>query len=177
MFDLAREKAAHAVAQAAVAERTVKEARKRSILVALSPDEATLRTAWAFLLDLDLRPSEIHAVLLGDRVAYAPDAFAGHVQTLGESSHDWRRFPKRSAFEAIWSRTPTVALHLADADDLAAAVLVGASPASVRIGPHIPDQEPFYDLMVEDGGDVASRVVALRRALVQIDPPVLPLRT
>lgn len=174
MFEAARRRFARTAALDAVAHRQV--GRGSSLLVALAPDEDQQRAAWAFLSDLNLPPSSIHAVVMGDRVAYAPDAFAGHVQTLGETVQDWRRLPRRTALEPIWAQAPSVALHLADSGDLSAAYLVGASPASVRIGPHEPEDEAFYDLMVVDRGDVASRIVALRRMLAQITPPVLPLR-
>ena len=177
MFDAARRRFARSAALEAVAVRRVVSARTPSLLVALAPDEDQQRAAWAFLGDLDLAPKNVRAVVMGDRVAYAPDAFAGHVQTLGESTQDWRRLPRRAAVAAIWNPSPGVALHLADSGDLSAAYLVGASPASVRVGPHTPADEPFYDLMVADDGDVASRIVALRRVLAQITPSVLPLRT
>lgn len=179
MFDAARKRMARTAVLAAAAERQVLRGRSQTttLLVALTSDEAQQRTAWGLLNDLDLPPSEISVVVMGDRVAYAPDAFAGHVKTLGESEQDWRGLPKRSEVEALWARTPDVALHLSDRDDLGAAYLVGASPASVRIGPYDLDNEPFYDLMVFDDGDVASRVAALRHVLSQVTPPVLPLRT
>lgn len=177
MFEDARLKSAKSAVQSAVAARPEVVSRADRVLVALGPEEAQQRAAWAFLLDLDLHRSKIIAVVMGDRVPYAPDAFAGHVHTLGPESHDWRRLPSKSAVEAVWGLGPGVALNLAETDDLSAAYLIGGAPAAVRIGPHVPADEALYDLMLQGDLDIASRVVTLRRVMDQIRPPLLPLRS
>ncbi|MEM1116856.1 MAG: hypothetical protein AAF845_13380 [Bacteroidota bacterium] len=177
MFEDARlRNARSAVVEAAIA-RPMKVSRADSVLVALGPEEAQQRAAWAFLLDIDLHRSRIYAVVMGERVPYAPDAFAGHVHTLGPSTHDWRRLPSTSSVEAVWNLAPGVALNLAASDDLSAAYLIGGAPASVRIGPYLPDDELLYDLMLQGALDIPSRIVTLRRVMAQIRPPLLPLRT
>lgn len=178
MIEALRHRMARRAALDAVAARRPAESPSpgRSLLLVLPTDEAGQRAAWALVADLDLPPAGVIPVVLDERVAYAPDAFAGHVTALGPKALDWRRLPRRAEAEAVWSRSPDVALNLAGPSDLGAAYLVGASPASVRIGPFVPGDEAFYDLMVKGETDSASVARAVRRLLDQVAPPILPLR-
>ncbi len=177
MIERIREALARRAAFAAVAARRPRvlatRPEARTLLVVLPTDEPGQRAAWSLIVRLDLPDSQVIPVVVGGPVAYAPDRFAGHVEVVGADEYDWRRLPRRAVAERLWARSPDVALNLADTGDLAAAVLVGASPAAVRIGRHDAEVETFYDLMISgDDGDPAG---AVGRLLVQLDPPVLPL--
>lgn len=178
MIEALRQRMARKAALDAVARRAPAHPRSpgQTLLLALPADEEGQRAAWGLLADLALRPADVVAVALNERIAYVPDAYAGHVHALGPEALDWRRILHRTAAEALWRRGPDVALNLADPSDLSAAFLVGASPASVRIGPFVPGDEPFYDLMVKDEPDAAAMARAVRRLLEQVSPPILPLR-
>ena len=148
------------------------DVRARRVLLLLPADEAGQRVAWAFVGLLGVPPRNVIPVRIGP-VGYVPDAFAGAVRAIGPDEHDWRGLPKKSALASVWTQRPDVALDLSAADDLPSALLVGASPAAVRVGRHHADREPFYDLMVQADGDPAA---AVARVLRQLDPPVLPIR-
>jgi hypothetical protein len=105
-----------------------------------------------------------------------PDAFAGAVRTVGAKGLDWRGLPRRAVAEALWHQRPDVALDLNPAFDLAAAYLVGASPARFRVGLHSETGEPFFDLMVAPTGGYAAALDALRGYLASVEPPVLSFR-
>lgn len=173
-----RRMARRAALDAVVARRAPASGRRpgQSLLLVLPADEAGQRAAWTLVAHLALAPSAIIPVVVNAPIAYAPDAFAGHVVSYGAPDLDWRRLLRRDRAEAVWERAPDIALTLADPDDLSAALLVGASPASVRIGPFVAGDEPFYDLMVKDEPDAPSVARAVRRLLGQVTPPILPLR-
>ena len=152
------------------------DARSRRLLFVLPADEPGQRAAWAFVGRLDLPDRNVIPVRLGDGLAYVPDAHAGGVRTIGDGERDWRRLPTRAAFDSVWTQRPDVAINLAEPDDLAAAVLVGASPASVRIGRHRRDREAFYDLMLQGAESATAATLALERVIEQIAPPVLRVR-
>lgn len=176
MIGRLREALARRAALAAVAARQPRplpdRPESRRLLLVLPADEPGQRAAWALVDRLALADDHVFPVVFGDRIAYAPDRFAGGVPVMGSSDLDWRGLVRTSVAEAIWARRPDVALSLADVSDLGAAVLVGASPAAVRIGRYGPDVERFYDLMIAGGDDAAG---AVGRFLAQLDPPVLPL--
>ena len=177
MFDALRQSRALRAALKAVADRRplAPEAPPRARrLVAILPHAedagaTSQREAWAFLASLDLPPSHIVPVAIGRDVG-APDRFAGSVLHVIEKDLDWRGLPRRVVADALWKKRPDVALDLSETFSLPAAYLVGGSPAAVRIGlDPSPEAQPFYDLVVTGGPE------ALRRALAQIEPPVLPV--
>ena len=144
----------------------------RTLLVALPSDDAALHDAWGFLGRLDLPGPQLVLVQTADELGYAPDRFAGSVRHVGPQDRDWRRLPAATARRGIWARQPDLALNLAPGD-LGAALLVGASPAALRVGFHEPSQEAFYDLMIrQPPGD--SGVAAVERVLRRLDPPLVP---
>lgn len=174
MIDRARAALARRAALAAVAARRSRPlpdpVERRTLLLVLPADEDAQRSAWRLVDRLALDDRQLTPVVMGDQVAYAPDRFAGRVETVGDGERDWRRLPRRATAERLWAQNPDVALDLVDGD-LAAAFLVGASPAAVRIGRHRPEAERFYDLMV--AGDPDDPAAAVGRLLAQLDPPVL----
>ena len=161
--------------------------RQRRVLLVLPPaDEAgdaggspvgggARRAAWALIDALDLPDRQLVPVVVGERLGPLPDRFAGAVRLVGPDDHDWRRLPSRPARRAVWSAAPDVAVHLAGSD-LGPALIVGASPAAVRVGVHAPEREAFYDLMVQPEPDPAQTVAALGRLLRALRPAVLPFR-
>ncbi|WP_412063108.1 hypothetical protein [Rubrivirga sp. IMCC45206] len=172
----------HAVAaraaRAAVAARRPAAPRRlaeRRLLLVLPPDDAGQAAAWALVTGVGLATDRVTALVAGEHIASAPFAFTGHITALGDDALDWRRLPTRAVLDAAWADAPDVAVDLAAPDDLAAAVVVGASPAAVRIGRHRPDREPFFDLMIGATPDAATAADALGRLLRQLDPPVLPV--
>lgn len=153
-------------------EPDVRVQERRVVVVMPRAEDASSgaqREAWSFLASLDLAPSHIVPLVFGRDVG-TPDAFAGGVLHVTDSDLDWRRMPKRVVAEAVWTRRPDVAIDLSETFSPAAAYLVGGSPAAVRIGTD-PNREaaPFYDLVVTGGPR------ALRDALAQISPPILPI--
>jgi hypothetical protein len=152
-------------------EPRVRERRVVAVLPrAQDAQDDAQRGAWAFLLSLELAPSHIVPLVFGRDVG-TPDAFAGAVFHVSDQDLDWRRLPKRVVAEGVWTRRPDVAIDLTPSLSAPAAYLVGGSPAAIRIGLD-PSREaaPFYDLVVTGGME------ALRRALAQLEPPVLPIR-
>ena len=145
-------------------------------MVVLPADEPGQRAAWAWIDGLDLREGQIAPVLVGERVEYVPDRWAGAVRVIGEGERDWRRLPNAAARQSVWTQRPDVAVDLAEPGDLGAALLVGASPAAVRIGRWAPGREDAFDLMVQGEPEAVAAIDALGRLLRQIQPPILPLR-
>lgn len=174
MIDRVRSALAARAARAALAARTPAEPRAlgaRRVLLVLPADPDGQHEAWALVKDLGLRPEHVRAFVVGDHVGSPPGAFAGHVATLDDDARDWRGLPTPAARAAAWADRPDVAVDLADPGDLGAALLVGASPAAVRVGRHRPDREAFFDLMVADGD--APPAEALGRLLRALAPPIL----
>ena len=149
---------------------------QRRVLLVLPDDEPGQRATWDLVGRLDVPPGQVGPVVVGESIGYAPDAFAGAVRLVSPDERDWRGLPKAPVRRDVWLEGPDVALNLAEPGDLAAALLVGASPAAVRVGRHRPDREAFYDLMVQGAGSSVEAVEALGRLLRQLDPPVLPFR-
>lgn len=145
-------------------------------MIVLPDDEPGQRASWSFIRSIDLEAAHIQVVGLGSTGVGVPDAFAGHVRVIGESDLDWRRLPRRSVRDEAWASRPHVAINLSAPDSLAAAILVGASPAQVRVGRYDLSRESCYDLMIQ-GEPTAERAAdVLSRLLQKVDPPILPLR-
>lgn len=176
MFDTFRERMGRRALNAAVQARSARSLPRspedRTVLVLLPDDEAGLRTAWPFVESLNLQIANLTCVVLSDRVAYAPDRFAGTVQRLPETDLDWRGLPRAESLVTL-QRGADVAINLAGPNLLAAEFLVGTSSAGVRIGPYEHGAEAFYDLMLAGAATPSELVGALRRVLTQIDPPIL----
>ena len=178
MFDAFRERMGRRALQAAVRSRTARSMpptpSARSVLVLLPEDEDGLRATWPFVEALDVPITSITCVVVSERVAYAPDRFAGSVQRIAPTDLDWRGVPRAEVLAPLQG-TADVAINLADPDALAATFLVGTSSAAVRIGQHGPTSEPYYDLMLAGTQSASELVGALRRALARIEPPILPI--
>jgi hypothetical protein len=145
----------------------------RRVLVLLPPQEDDLRAAWRFVQALDEPAAHLVPALTSGRVPYVPDAFAGHAVAVGEEGLDWRGLPTRAVRERLWTPPPQVALDLNPAFDLAAAYLVGASPAGFRAGLYGAEREPFYDLLLRPTDGYAAALDALRGYLTAVEPPVV----
>ena len=135
-------------------------------------DEEHQRLAWPFVLALDLPRTRLTPVVATARVAYAPDRFAGNVKTLDEKKRDWRMLPSKGA-ALLWKAQPSLALDLSPEFDLAAAYVVGASPALVRVGIYSERGEPFYDFLVAPKGGYREALNALRGYLTAVRPVAL----
>ena len=179
MIEAVRQAFAQRAVRAALAARQARllpPLAERRVLIVLPDDGAGQRAVWDLLETLDVPADRVRPVLLGSLHTDPPGPFAPDVRILGDDDRDWRRLPAAARCDAVWTPAPDVALNLADPGDLGAALLVGASPAAVRVGRHRPDREAFYDLMVQGEPDAASAVVALGRLFDRLDPPVLPAR-
>mgnify|MGYP006879643244 CR=1 FL=1 len=146
----------------------------RSVLILLPDDEEGLLATWPFVDALRVPMKNLTCVVVSERVAYAPDKFAGSVQRITPADLDWRGLPRAEVFAPLHG-TADVAINLADPNELVATFLVGTSSAAIRIGQHGPGTEPFYDLMLAGTQSASELVGALRRALAQIEPPILPV--
>ena len=178
MLDAVRRRLARRAILAAARERTPRplpgRPDDRHALVLLPVDETGQRAAWPLIAELDLPASQLSLVVVSERVAYAPDRFVGSVRRIGPKDTDWRGLPRAETVVALHGSVD-VAINLSAGDDLAAAFLVGASPAAIRIGAHAREAERYYDLMLAGAASQSELVAALRHALQQIDPPILPL--
>ncbi|GAB5535672.1 MAG: hypothetical protein Rubg2KO_19210 [Rubricoccaceae bacterium] len=178
MFEAFRERMGRRALKAAVRSRTARgmssDPSGRSVLILLPDDEDGLRATWPFVEALDVPMKNLTCVVVSERVAYAPDQFAGSVQRITRADLDWRGLPRAEVLASLHG-TADVAINLADPNDLAATFLIGTSSAAVRIGQHGPATEPFYDLMLAGAQSASELVGALRRALARIEPPILPV--
>ena len=177
MIEAFRRRMALRDARAAVARRSPRPLppapTDRTLLVALPPDDETLHDAWELISRIHLPDRRLVLVQTADEIGYTPDRFAGAVRHVGPDARDWRRLPAAKERESVWGREPDLALNLAPPSDLAAALLVGASPAALRVGFHERSHEPFYDLMIRQlPGD--SGVAPVERVLRQLAPPIVP---
>ncbi|MEL7360820.1 MAG: hypothetical protein AAFN13_01995 [Bacteroidota bacterium] len=149
----------------------------RKVLVVLPDEDDAVRSVWRFLKRLDVPSANVIPVSRGGHVVYAPDDFIGRVRVL--QPNEYRRvtgLPKAAQAASLWAEGPEVALSLRHPFDLNAAFLVGASPASFRIGFHDPLAEPFFDFMLAPTSDLDAALAALERYLVGVSPPVLSFR-
>ncbi len=141
------------------------------ILVVLPTDEAALRAAWRMVEALG---APVVPVVVGDAVAFVPDAFAGAVVRVGRDVLDWRGLPTAAVRARLWAPGLDVAIALGDPSALAGAVLVGASPAGFRVGIDAPETAGWYDLAL--GAATADPPGELLARLGQIRPSLVPLR-
>ena len=179
MFDAFRERMGRRALDAAVSTRTARPLSSRlsdrSALVVMPAEEAEQRAAWAFVEALDLPPSRLTVVVVSERVAYAPDRFAGAVKRVDDAGLDWRGVPRAEVLVDL-ARGADVAINLSEPGGLAARFIVGASSSPVRIGPHEAGAEAYYDLMLAGAASTSELVSGLRRTLDRLDPPILPFR-
>ena len=72
--------------------------------------------------------------------------------------------------EKLWKNEPALAIDLSPTFDLAAAYLVGASPAQLRVAIYSEEGEPFYDFLVAPTGGYREALRALQGYLNDIRP-------
>lgn len=178
MFDGFRERmgrrALHAAVQARSPRPLPSVSSERAVLILLPEEESALRATWPFIESVNVPMSNLTCVVLADRVAYAPDRFAGTVQRVSEADLDWRGLPRAEVLIRL-QRGADVAINLSGSDRLAAEFLVGTSAAAVRIGPYREGTDALYDLMLAGTASSSELVGTLRSVLGQIDPPILSL--
>jgi hypothetical protein len=147
----------------------------RRVLLVLPDDDEAAKPAWALVERLALPQAQALAVLTGVNVGAVPVEYLTRVRPLSEREFGRIGLPKREVLREIWAFDPDVAIDFARPDDLAAALLVGASAAAFRIGPAGPALEPFFEVMVAFTCDPAAPAHALGQVLARIEPPVLPI--
>lgn len=179
MFDALKYRLARRRALKRVRERKVRKWKatpaSRRVLVVLPAGEEVAREAWRFVKSLNLPPNHLIPVVLSGEVTYVPAEYVRFMRRLDEEDVGRLGLPKAAFAEEVWSEEPDVAFCLAPTFDLAAAYLVGASPAQFRVGIYSEEAEPFYDLMIAPSTSIVSAFAVLRETLRRIDPPVLAL--
>lgn len=148
----------------------------RRILVVLPTEEAALRAAWRVV---EAFAAPVVPVVVGEAVAFVPDAYAGAVVRVGPDVLDWRGLPARALRDRLWAPGLDVAIGLGDPSDLAGAVLVGASPAAFRVGIDAPETAGWYDLALgaataDPPGELLARLGQIRPPRVSLGPPRAP---
>lgn len=134
----------------------------RTALVVLPEGREATEAAWAALGALGLEPDRVRPVATG-AVSYVPDRYAGRI--LVTTPRGVLRLPPVPDREACWDGTPDVAINLLPAAHPAGALLVGASPAALRVGFSDRKAEPFYDMLVgaapgaEPGPETVARMI------------------
>ena len=178
MLDAFRQRMGRRALDAAVSSRTASpmapRLSDRSALVVMPTEEAEQRAAWGFVEALDLPPSHLTVVVVSERVAYAPDRFAGGVKRIPQRDLDWRGLPRAEVLVDL-ARGADVSIDLSEPGGLAARFIVGTSASPVRIGRHEAGAEIYYDLMLAGATSTSELVAGLRRTLDRLDPPILPL--
>lgn len=144
----------------------------RRVLLVLPAAEADARPAWRFVNRLGLKPEFTLPVVPTGEIAYAPVEYLGRVISLNQADIGRMGLPRKAFRQRVWEFDPDVAFALTTPVDLAAATLVGASPAAFRIGFAAPDIDPFFDLMVTGDG-IEGGIRALEQSLSHIDPPLI----
>ena len=150
------------------------------LLVVLPTELDALKAAWRFMAQVDVPPSRITPVSRSGTIVYAPADYVGKVELLEQKKDfDRRGLIKEKRVEALWKTAqPDIAICLTSEFDLAAAHLIGASPAAVRVG--LDDVEgrsdEFYDLAVRTVTTYDSTVASLARYLRQIQPSIVPMK-
>lgn len=179
MFDALKARLARRRALKQVQRRKVRpwasDPAARRVLVVLPTGEDAAREAWRFVKSLGLSPKQLTPVVLSGEVTYVPAEFIRILRRLDEGDLGRIGLPKEAFAEEVWSEQPDVAFCLIPTFNLAAAYLVGASPAPFRVGVYAEEAEPFYDLMIAPGASLSSAFDALRDTLANIEPPVLTL--
>ncbi len=147
----------------------------RHVLIVMPAGKEAAQEAWRFVKSLGLPPKQVTPVVLSGEVTYVPAEYVRFLRRLEGEDMGKLGLPKASFAHAVWGAHPDIAFCLAPEFDLAAAYLVGASPAQLRIGLHSEEAEPFFDLMIAPGASIASAFAALRDTLRRIEPPVIAL--
>lgn len=147
---------------------------KRRVLVVLPTEQEEAREAWRFVKTLGVSHRQITPVVPDTAVTYVPVEYIGRVHRMEAKQLGMVGLPKKEFADAVWSSEPDVAFCLTPEPDVAAAYLVGASPAALRVGFHGPHVEAFFDLMVTAGVSFEATLLSLREALRRIEPPVFP---
>jgi hypothetical protein len=145
----------------------------RRLLLVLPADERMAKSAWKFVASLGVDPDRTLPVVPTGEIAYAPVEYIGRVRSLNKADIGRLGLPRRQFLKDVWSFDPDVAISLAAADDLAAALIAGASPAAFRIGMHRDNMEAFFDLMVSPEGGIEVAVRALASTLGRLRPPII----
>ena len=173
MIGALRDTLARRAARRAVRERTRgtlrSEPSRRRALVVLPPTREAAEATWGLLESLGLEAPRIVPVALG-AVAYVPDRYAGRILVVEPTGA--LRLPSAAMRRAAWEPAPDVAINLHDPLDAAAALLVGGSPAPIRVGYADRRAEPFYDLLVGAPGGADPGPEAVVRTLAQLQPPL-----
>lgn len=147
--------------------------RQSRILLVLPDDEELLRAAWRFALQIDVPRPNLSPVVLGERVSYAPDAFAGAVDVITQKDLTWWNLPRKKVLEAFWNPHPHVAIDFSVPFSSASAYLAGGSPAHFRVGLYDKAAEPFYDFLLAPTQSFDTALIALRGYLDSIEPRVI----
>lgn len=179
MLDAAKSALARREALKHIRRRSVRpwdpDPAKRRVLVILPTEQEETKEAWRFVKALGVSHRQITPVVPGDTaVTYVPVEYIGRVHRMEAKHLGLLGLPKGEFAEAVWGSEPEVGLCLTPEPDLASDYLVGASPATLRVGLHERRVEAFYDLMVTGGASFEATLLALREALQRIDPPVFP---
>lgn len=167
-------------AKAAISSRIEPKAsfdvHHRTVLVVLPDDELNAKAAWRLILDIDVPRTKLIPVAIGERVSYAPDAFAGGVRVITPKELDWKGLPRKTVLEEIWSKEPNVAIDFSHPFNLAASYLCGASPARFRIALHNEAAEEFNDILLSPQSDLGTAFDAMKSYLEAVEPPVISFK-
>lgn len=178
MLDAAKQALAHRQALQHARRRPTRpwdpDPAKRRVLVLLPTEHEEARAAWRFVQSLGVAHRLITPVVPDSAVTYVPVEHIGRVHRLEAKELGLLGLPKKEFAAKVWAEPPDVAFCLIREPDPAALYLVGASSAGFRAGFHADRAEPFFDLMVSGGEDLAEALALMRRALVRIAPAVLP---
>lgn len=179
MFDAAKAHLARRSALKQVRRRTARPwttgPGHRRVLVVVPTGDETAHDAWRFVSSLGIPPPRIIPVVLSGQVTHVPAEYITRLMRLDEEHLNIIGLPKKDFARRVWDEEPDVAFALAPTFDIAAAALVGASPAPFRIGLYSEEAEPFFDLMVAPGASLVSSFDTLRATLAHIAPPVLAI--
>jgi hypothetical protein len=179
MFDAAKARFARHRALKQVQRRSVRpwttDAAHRRVLVVSAAGDERARDAWRFVASLGIPASRVIPVVLSGTVTHVPAEYVTRLLRLDDEHRDFAGLPNKEFVRRVRDEAPDVAFSLTPTFDIAAAALVGASPAPFRVGVYAEEAEPFFDLMIAPGGSLARAFESLRETLRHIDPPVLAL--
>ena len=125
------------------------------------------KASWDALDSVGLDPERVVAVAVHG-VPYVPDRYASRILSAAPSG--LLRLPSAADRAAAWDAGPDVAINLLPPRDPSGALLVGASPAAIRVGYADRRAEPFYDLLIGAPGEARPGPAAVARMLLQVDP-------